>query len=115
MPLLALWDVYNVLTSSGGSTGFPINFLSCHSNTTKLTIGSSPSGMFSGFINLVRMKGSTLPPQPFLEYMPEHTCRFASFWFWCNDVQLLRLAVFDYSGMTYHHILCCMRSGQKVQ
>lgn len=69
------------LTSSGGSTGFPIKCLSCHSNTTKLTMGSSPSGMSFVSMNLVRMKGSRLPPQSFLEYMPEHTCRFESFSF----------------------------------
>lgn len=59
--------------------GTPIKSLSLHSNITKLTMGSPCSALF-GLMNLVRMKGSILPPHDAREYMPEQTCRFASSW-----------------------------------
>lgn len=74
---------FDVLTSSitfESSMGIPIRPLSCHSNMTKLTIGSSPFSRSLGFMNLMSMNGSVLPPHDAREYMPEHTCRLAFFW-----------------------------------
>jgi len=68
-------------TSLGFSAdiGFPMRFLSCHSNTTTLTIGSASPSSFV-FKNLTSMKGSTGPPHDFRLYMPEHRCVLPSFW-----------------------------------
>ena len=55
----------------------PIRGSSCHSKMTMLTRGSlSPTK--SSFINLVRINGSTDPPQDFRLYIPEHRCRSSS-------------------------------------
>jgi hypothetical protein len=56
------------------------------------------------------MNGSTFPPHAFFEYMPEHTCRFESFWFYCEFVQLLSLLDCGYRDSTYHQLLSCLRS-----
>ena len=53
--------------------GTPSSFSSNHSKTTKLTVlGSEPSRV--ELSNLMRMYGSTEPPQAFLPYMPLHCC-----------------------------------------
>src|SRR2546423_10613051 len=68
-------------TGSFGSLYRPIRGSSCHSKTIMLTRGSL-SLPDSSFMNFVRMKGSTEPPQDFRLYMPEHRCLFASSCFW---------------------------------
>ena len=67
-------------TSSDCGVAFlPNRDSSFHSNITKLTIGS-PSASGAVFSNLVRIKGSTDPPQELLLYMPLHFCEFFSSW-----------------------------------
>lgn len=72
------------------SSGFPRRSVSFHSQMTTPTVGSSTSLFLSPFFrNLTNMKGSTLPPQDFLLYMPEH------FWpsFWLSVMSMAATAV----------------------
>jgi hypothetical protein len=62
------------LTSGSSETCLPIRFSSDHSNITRLTRGLASSGGVT-LANLVRMKGSTFPPQALRLYMPEHCKR----------------------------------------
>jgi len=77
---------------------------------TTATVGSFMSLFASLLINLMLTKGSTLPPQDFLLYMPEH--------FWassCDWSALADLALFACTGAYQSHIDGCYRCNCRQQ